>query len=81
MGVPVGIGAWYFWGIPPAHCSGDVGGSYFKAMNETAKELAMPLATTLLAIALATLPFTLPKAIASTWVNGEINVHHMNSCN
>ena len=58
----------------------DAGWSYFNPMNETVKELAMPLATTLLAVAIATVPFTLPKAIANTWVYGAIDVTHKNSC-
>ena len=48
------------------------------------KDYLQPAATFALALAIASLPFTLPmgaNALSSTWVDGAINVTHMNSCN
>ena len=45
------------------------------------KDYAQPIATALLAVAIASLPFTLPKAVAQggeIW--GTISVRHMNNC-
>ena len=45
------------------------------------KDYAQPLATVLLAVAIASLPFTLPKAVAQNgYVFGSIDVTHQNSC-
>ena len=45
------------------------------------KDYLQPVATTLLAIAIASVPFTLPKVVAQDgFVYGSIDVTHKNSC-
>lgn len=47
------------------------------------KDYLQPAATFALALAIASLPLTLPmgaKAMSDDWVNGTISVKHINSC-
>ena len=64
----------------PGNRCGDVGWSYLRPM----KDYAQPIATTLLAVAIASLPFTLPLANAQIRQYGTLTspvfVKHLNSC-
>ena len=48
------------------------------------KDYLQPAATFALALALASLPFTLPMGVKAEWIDGgtmSVNVWHENSCN
>ena len=48
------------------------------------KDYLQPAATLALALAIASVPFTLPigvKALSSIYVDGIVRVRHTNSCN